>query len=229
LRRIGGSSAFVVSYPATSISAMMRSASALGSPLTCRSAIGCEHSAGFSGSARYFMVQSDALSPLPRRAASKLRGNLMSIQDDIAQESQRITERLERLDAERAKLAEELAELEATERVLSRLAEGRPRRGRRARAQESAEPVAPGRRGRRGRAKEGKAAMPSLPIGDATLRAVEAHGNGISAAQIRDYLAQELGLSVRLNHLGMALQRHRRAGRLEERNSQWWVSQPPAG
>jgi hypothetical protein len=153
----------------------------------------------------------------------------MSTQDDIAQERQRIAERLTRLDAERAKLAEELADLEATERVLSRLAEGRPRRGRRARAQESAAPVAPGRRGRRGRAKEGKAAKPSVPLGDATLRAVQAHGNGISAAEIRDYLARELGLSVRSNHLSMALQRHRRAGRLEERNSQWWVSRPPPG
>jgi hypothetical protein len=150
----------------------------------------------------------------------------MSTQDDIAQERQRIAERLTRLDAERAKLAEELADLEATERVLSRLAEGRPRRGRRARAQESAAPVAPGRRGR---AKEGKAAKPSVPLGDATLRAVQAHGNGISAAEIRDYLARELGLSVRSNHLSMALQRHRRAGRLEERNSQWWVSRPPPG
>ena len=156
----------------------------------------------------------------------------MSTQDDIAQERQRITERLARLDAERAKLAEELAELEAAERVLSRLSDARPRRGRRARrarAQESAAPVAPGQRGRRRRAKEGKAAKPSVPLGDATLRAVQAHGNGISAAEIRDYLARELGLSVRSNHLSMALQRHRRAGRLEERNSQWWVSRPPPG
>jgi len=153
----------------------------------------------------------------------------MSIQDDIAQERQRITERLARLDAERAKLAEELAELEAAERVLSRLSDAMPRRGRRARAQESAAPVAPGQRARRRRAKEGKAAKPSLPLGDAALRAVEAHSNGISAAEIRDYLARELGLSVRPNHLGMALQRHRRAGRLEERDSQWWVSQSPAG
>ena len=72
-------------------------------------------------------------------------------------------------------------------------------------------------------------AKPSPSLGDATLRAVEAHGSGISAKEIRDYLARELGLSVRPNHLGMALQRHRRAGRLDERNSQWWASQPPAG
>jgi len=153
-------------------------------------------------------------------------GELMSTQDDIAQERQRITARLARLDAERAKLAEELAELKAAERVLSRLSDARPRRGRRARAQESATPFAPGQRGR---AKEGNAAKPSLPLGDAALRAVEAHANGISAAEIRDYLARELGLSVRPNHLGMALQRHRRAGRLEERDSQWWVSQSPPG
>jgi len=126
-------------------------------------------------------------------------------------------------------LAEELAELEAAERVLSRFAGSRPRRGRRVRTEESAEPPAPRRRRRRQRAKEGNVAKPSPSLGDATLRAVEAHGNGISAKAIRDYLARELGLSMRPNHLGMALQRHRRAGRLDERNSQWWVSQPPAG
>jgi hypothetical protein len=55
----------------------------------------------------------------------------------------------------------------------------------------------------------------------------------ILAADVAGYSrlmgARELGLSMRPNHLGMALQRHRRAGRLDERNSQWWVSQPPAG
>ena len=56
--------------------------------------------------------------------------------DDIAQERQRLAERLARIDADRAKLAEQLAELEAAERVLSRFTRINPaaRRGRSAAA-----------------------------------------------------------------------------------------------
>jgi len=151
----------------------------------------------------------------------------MSTLDDIAEERQRLAERLARVDAERAKLAEQLAELEAAERVFSRFAKpkpGAPRRGRRPRAAEGAEPAAP-RRGRQGRrVRGGVAAPPALSLGDAALRAVQAHGEGITAEDVRNYLAAEFGMQVRPNHLGMALQRHRRAGRLEQRGSRWWAA-----
>ncbi len=71
-------------------------------------------------------------------------------------------------------------------------------------------------------------AKPSPSLGDATLRAVEAHGKGISAKEIRDYLARELGLSVRPNTSAWRCSATA-AGRLDERYSQWWASQPPAG
>ena len=152
----------------------------------------------------------------------------MSTLDDIAQERQRVAERLARVDAERAKLTEQLTELEAAERVLSRL--GQPRapagpRGRRARkvasvkATKAAEPRRRRQRARRARGTAPTKAGPSL--GDATLRAVSAHGQSASAEQVREYLARELGMQVRPNHLGMALQRHRRAGRLVQRNGHW--------
>ena len=154
----------------------------------------------------------------------------MSTLDDIAQERQLLAERLAKLDGERAKLAEQLAELEAAERVVSRFIKARPqpaRRGRRAAAAEAktqtAGAAAP-RRGRRGRRAAPKAAGVSL--GEATLRAVAAHGHGISAEDVRKYLADQLGMPVRPNHLGMALQRHRRAGRLEQRDSLWFAGQP---
>src|SRR5713226_2126348 len=100
----------------------------------------------------------------------------MSALDDIAQERQRLAERLARIDADRVKLAEQLAELEAAERVLSRFTQTRPagRRGRRtaaAPASAAAEPhrgrrtaaapasaAAEPRRGRRGRRATPKAA-----------------------------------------------------------------------
>jgi len=40
---------------------------------------------------------------------------------------------------------------------------------------------------------------------------------------VRQYLSREFGLQVRPNHLGMALQRHRRAGRIEQRDGRWWA------
>ena len=172
----------------------------------------------------------------------------MSTLDDIAKERQLLAERLAKLDGDRAKLAEQLAELEAAERVLSRFTQAKPRagrRGRRAAAAATAAAAEP-RRGRRGqrpprqrrpripqrqrqathqgrRAKGGEgdstaARAGGVSLGDATLRAVAAHGNGISAEDVRKYIADQLGMQVRPNHLGMALQRHRRAGRLEQRD-----------
>jgi antitoxin HicB len=59
-------------------------------------------------------------------------------------------------------------------------------------------------------------------LSDATLRAVQAHGEGVTAQEVRDYLSREFGMTVRLNHLGVALQRHRRKGQLENRDRRWY-------
>jgi len=154
----------------------------------------------------------------------------MSTLDDIAKERQLLAERLARIDGERAKVAEQLAELEAAERVLSRFTKARPqpaRRGRGAAAAEAktqaeakAKTAAAPRRGRR-------APKKTVSLGDATLRAVAAHGHGASAEEIRKFLADQLGMQVRPNHLGMALQRHRRAGRLDQRDLLWHPHQSP--
>ena len=152
----------------------------------------------------------------------------MSTLDDIAKERQRLAERLAKIDDERAKMAEQLAELEAAERVLSRFTKTRAqpaRRGRRpaaAKTQTDGAAAAP-RRGRRGRRAAPKTARVSL--GEATLRAVAAHGQGASAEEVRQFLADQLGMQVRPNHLGMALQRHRRAGRLHQRDLLWYPPQ----
>ena len=60
------------------------------------------------------------------------------------------------------------------------------------------------------------------------MRAVTAHGEGASADSVRQYLAGEFGMEVRPNHLGMALQRHRRAGRLVQRDSLWYAGEATA-
>ena len=153
----------------------------------------------------------------------------MPILDDVAAQRQKLAEKLARVDVERTKLAEQLAELEAAERVLSRLAPTKaasPRRGRRApKTEATTTKPAPAPATRRGVRPGGRkaATKQALPLGDATLRAIGALGNDVSAEQIRAYLGKQFGMQVRPNHLGMALQRHRRGGRLSELDARWSV------
>ena len=145
----------------------------------------------------------------------------MATLDEIGQEKQRISERLARIDAERTKLADQLSELEITERVLTRFGGSadtseRRRRGRPAR---TAPAAAPQRRARGGQ----QAAAASVSLSDATLQAVKAHPDGATATDILNHLSREFGMTVRPNHLGIALQRHRRAGRLDNRDQRWYL------
>ncbi len=145
----------------------------------------------------------------------------MAILDQIAQQRQRISERLTRVDAERTKLSGQLDELEVAERALKRfggngVAAEKPRKGRVAKAARQAAQV------RKPRAGGGQQAK-GTSLGDATLKAVQAHAKGISADEVRKYLSRKFGLTIRPNHLGSALQRHRRAGRLENRDQRWYL------
>jgi hypothetical protein len=146
----------------------------------------------------------------------------MATLDEIAQEKQRISERIARLDAERTKLGDQLNELEIAERVLSRFGgkaetTERQRRGRPARNASAAG---------RERSPRGGQQAPTLSMSDAILKAVQTHGEGVTASEVLDYLSREFGMTVRPNHLGIALQRHRRAGRLENRDQRWYL--PPS-
>jgi len=143
----------------------------------------------------------------------------MATRDEIGQEKQRISERLARLDAERTKLGDQFDELEIAERVLARFGDKaattvRQGRGRPAR-------TAPASAGQR-RARGGQQA-PTVSMSDGVLKAVQAHGDGATANAVLDYLSREFGMTVRPNHLGIALQRHRRAGRLENRDQRWFL------
>ena len=135
----------------------------------------------------------------------------------MGQEKQRISERLERLDAEREKLSAQLNELEMAERVLARFEGKAVTTGKRARARPAKTPPVAGEK-RRAR---GKQQTPGVSLSDATLKAVQAHDEGATASEVLNYLSREFGMTIRPNHLGMALQRHRRAGRLNNRNQRW--------
>jgi hypothetical protein len=145
----------------------------------------------------------------------------MATVDEIGQEKQRISERLARLDAERTKLADQLNELEITERVLTRFGGKPDTTERRPRGR----PVATAPAVRTQRRTRGGQQAPSVSLSDATLRAVQAHGEGATANDVMNYLSREFGMAVRPNHLGIALQRHRRAGRLENRDQRWYAPQ----
>jgi hypothetical protein len=95
----------------------------------------------------------------------------------------------------------------------------------------------PGKRDRARQAKNAPAAgaerrvrgsqqMPGVSLSDATLKAVQAHDEGATASEVLNYLSRQFGMTVRPNHLGKALQRHRRAGQLENRDQRWYL--PPS-
>ena len=145
----------------------------------------------------------------------------MATMEEIGQEKQKVMERLARLDADREKLTSQLNELEIAERVLTRFGKVEPAQ-RRGRGRPAARP-APAPAPQRGRARAQPAS--TISLSDATLRAVQAYPDGATANEVLGYLSREFGMAVRPNHLGIALQRHRRAGRLETRDSRWFMPQ----
>jgi hypothetical protein len=140
----------------------------------------------------------------------------------IEQEKQRISERLEQLDAEREKLCAQLNELAIAERVLKRFGEkGATTEKRRIARPAKTVPAAD----TEPRASANQQVM-GVSLSEATLKAVQAHKKGAAAHEVLDYLSRQFGMTVRPNHLGIALQRHRRAGQLENRNQRWYL--PPS-
>ena len=144
----------------------------------------------------------------------------MTVLDQIGQDKQRISERLARLDAERAKLSNQLAEFEVAERALGRFG-GRKAAAAKPKSAPAAKTATAAVRKPNARTRQ---QAPAASLGEATLKAVKAHAKGVSADDVRKYLSRKFGLTVRPNHLGSALQRHRRAGRLENRDQRWFAS-----
>jgi hypothetical protein len=141
----------------------------------------------------------------------------MSTLDEITKEKQRISEALARVDAQRDKLTEQLSELEATERVLARYTKG-TRPGRAASAKTTpTKGAAPARSGGRQRttaakATGGKRSSPSL--------------NDQVLALATGKTQQEIAVAckgVRPNHVGAAIARHKRAGRIEEHDGKLYA------
>jgi hypothetical protein len=142
-----------------------------------------------------------------------------TILDQINAEKTKVSERLARLDTERATVATQLTDLETAERVLTRVSKTPPsRRPTSAAAAEAKAPTASRGRGRPPKAATGKSAgrEPSAPsLGERVL--------ALATGRTR----QELYLACpndRPNHIGIAVQRHLRAGRIQERDGKLYAT-----
>jgi hypothetical protein len=144
----------------------------------------------------------------------------MSILDEITKEKQQVTEALARVEAQREKLASQLVELEATERVLARYSKGsRVRKTVSARTPMTAT----------------NAAAPAQADGRPRSRTTKPTGGQRSSPSLSDQVLalatgktqQEIAAAckgARPNHVGAAISRHKRAGRVEERNGKLYAT-----
>jgi len=141
--------------------------------------------------------------------------------DQINVEKTKVSERLARLDGDRAKIATQLIELETAERVLTRFSKTPPaRRPRLASAAEANASKGTRGRGRPPRAATGKSAgrepsARSLGLGERVL--------ALATGKTRQELYAACP-SDRPNHVGMAVQRHIRAGRIQERDGKLYAT-----
>jgi hypothetical protein len=156
----------------------------------------------------------------PGQALLCLEGKRMATLDEIGKEKQRISEALARVDAQREKLAGELSELEATERVLARYGKGtqsnRTTAGKTSMtARKTAAPAQPGRRRRTTAARPAGSNRNEPSLGDQIL----ALANGKTQQEIAAACK-----GVRPNHIGIAIARHKKAGRIEERDGKLYAT-----
>ena len=142
----------------------------------------------------------------------------MSTLEEIAKEKQRIGEALARVDAQREKLNSQLGELEAAERVLARYSKGTP-------ARKTASAKTP--------TTATKAAVAPRPRLPRTRAEEPAGGKRTSSTLSEQVLAlangktqQEIAAAckgARPNHVGVVIARHKRAGRIEERDGKLYA------
>ena len=148
----------------------------------------------------------------------------MTALDEITKEKQRVSEALAYVESQREKLAGQFVELEATERVLARYSKGSgARKTASARtAMTATNAAAPARAAGRPRSTTtkpvgGKRGSPSL--------------NDQVLALATGKTQQEIAAAckgARPNHVGAAIARHKRAGRIEERDGKLYVTQSAA-
>jgi uncharacterized protein YkwD len=145
----------------------------------------------------------------------------MSTLDEITKEKQRLGAALARVDAQREKLTSQLGELEATERVIARYSKGTAAK-KTASAKtpttttKAVAAARPRRRPRTTAAKPAGGKRTSPTLGDQVL----ALANGKTQQEIAAACK-----GARPNHVGVAIARHKRAGRIEQRDGKLYATQ----
>ena len=145
----------------------------------------------------------------------------MATLDEITKEKQQVNEALARVDAQREKLIGQLGELEAAERVLARYSKDTGSR-RRASARAPATPT--------------KTTAPAQSRGRTRTRAARTAGGKRGSSSLGDRVLalatgktqQEITAAcqgARPNHVGVVIARHKRAGRIEERDGKLYAMQ----
>ena len=135
--------------------------------------------------------------------------------DEITKEKQRIGEALQRVDTQREKLISQLRELEATERVLARHTKGvQPRKTASAKMPTTATEAAATARSR-GRRRTTTTAKPAG--GKRTPPTLNDRVLALATGKTQQQITAACK-GVRPNHVGAAIARHKRAGRIEERD-----------
>jgi hypothetical protein len=157
-----------------------------------------------------------AIDMKPRKAT--MPPTTPTIVDQISAEKTKLSERLARLDTERATVATRLTDLETAERVLTRVSKT-PSRRPMAAATAVAKTVSRGRGGSpRAAASKSAGSKPSAPsLGERVL----VLGTGRTRQEL--YLACP---NDRPNHIGVIVQRHLRAGRIQERDGKLYAISP---
>jgi hypothetical protein len=143
----------------------------------------------------------------------------MSTLDEITNEKQRIAEALARVDAQREKLTGQFGELEAAERVLARYSNGTPvRKIASAKTPTTATKAAAAPLPRRPRTRADEPAdgkRTSSTLGDQVLALAKGKTQQEIAAACK---------GARPNHVGAAIARYKRAGRIEERDGKLYAT-----
>ena len=144
----------------------------------------------------------------------------MSTLDEITKEKQRVNEALARIDVQREKLTGQLGELEATQRVLARHSKGtqakKPSSVRTpTTATKAALPLRPRGRVATTNAKSSAGKRTPLTLGDQVLALATGKTQQEIAAACK---------GARPNHVGVVISRHKRAGRIEQRDGKLYAT-----
>jgi hypothetical protein len=145
----------------------------------------------------------------------------MSALDEITKEKQRVSAALAQVDMQCERLIGQLSELEAAERVLARYSKG-------TRTKNTASAMTP--------TAARNAVTPALSRGRPRATTATAASGKHSSPSLADQVLalatgktqQEVAAAckgARPNHVGMAIARHKRAGRIEERDGKLYATQ----